>query len=85
MVNAMEQAKLEPVVIEDLVRIGEDMGIEKGRVEMARAVLRSVLALRKLVLGADAEARIAACTDPTTLKRWHDQAVLAGGPAEVFQ
>jgi hypothetical protein len=81
MVNAMEQANLEPVVIEDLVKIGEDM----GRVEMGRSVLRSVLALRKLVLGADAEARIAACTDPATLKRWVDQAVLAASPAEVLQ
>jgi hypothetical protein len=30
MVSAMEQANLEPVIIEDLVRIGEDIGFDRG-------------------------------------------------------
>src|SRR4051812_46826434 len=33
MVTAMEQANLEPVVIEDLVKFGEDRGYERGRTE----------------------------------------------------
>ena len=51
----MEQANLEPVIIEDLVKFGEDRGYERGR-EEERATLRRVLALRKLGLKADGEA-----------------------------
>jgi len=47
MVTAMEQANLEPVIIEDLVKFGEDRGYERGREDEDRATLRRVLALRK--------------------------------------
>ena len=80
MVTAMEHANLEPVVIEDLVKFGED----RGRVAEQRSTLRRVLALRKLALGAEGEAQIDACEDLATLQRWHDQAVLAGSAAEVL-
>ncbi len=80
MVAAMERANLEPVVIEDLVKFGED----RGRVAEQRSTLRRVLALRKLALGAEGEAQIDACEDLATLQRWHDQAVLAGSAAEVL-
>jgi len=56
MVTAMEQANLEPVIIEDLVKFGEDRGYERGREEervTMRRVLRRVLAMRKLGLNAD--------------------------------
>jgi hypothetical protein len=33
MVAAMEQANLQPVVIEDLVKFGEDRGYDRGRTE----------------------------------------------------
>lgn len=33
MIKAMEAAKVEPVVIEDLVEIGRDLGLEQGRAE----------------------------------------------------
>ena len=120
MVTAMEQANLEPVIIEDLVKFGEDRGYERGRLEgkeqgrvegeergrlkgeergrleeqrasldrrleEARVTLRRVLALRKLGLTADGEARIDACTDFATLQRWHDQAVLAATADEALQ
>jgi hypothetical protein len=89
MVTAMEQASLEPVIIEDLVKFGEDRGYdrgyERGRLEEERATLRRVLALRKLGLKADGEARIDACTDLATLQRWHDQAVLAASADEALQ
>jgi hypothetical protein len=81
MVTAMEQAKLEPVVIEDLVKFGED----RGRLEEGRSTLQKVLALRHLVISPEAEARIASCRDLETLRRWIEQAVLAASPAEVFQ
>lgn len=89
MVTAMEQASLEPVIIEDLVKFGEDRGYdrgyERGRLEEERATLRRVLALRKLGLKADGEARIDACTDLAMLQRWHDQAVLAASADEALQ
>jgi predicted transposase YdaD len=117
MVTAMEQANLEPVIIEDLVKFGEDRGYERGRLEgeergrlegeergrlegeergrfegrlegrleEERATLRRVLALRKLGLNADGEARINACMDLATLQRWHDQAVLAATADEALQ
>jgi hypothetical protein len=89
MVTAMEQASLEPVIIEDLVKFGEDRGYdrgyERGRLEEERATLRRVLALRKLGLKAEGEARIDACTDLATLQRWHDQAVLAASADEALQ
>ena len=81
MVKAMEQANLEPVIIEDLVKFGED----RGRLEGERSTLRRVLALRKLGLKPDGEARIDACTDLATLQRWLDQAVLAASADEALQ
>lgn len=58
---------------------------EEGRVLEAQSVLRRVLAHRKLALGAEADARIDACTDLTTLERWHDQAVDAPSAAEALK
>jgi hypothetical protein len=73
------------VIIEDLVKFGEDRGYERGRLEEERATLRRVLALRKLGLKADGEARINACMDLATLQRWLDQAVLAATADEALQ
>ncbi len=70
---------------EDLVRFGEDRGYERGRTEEERATLRRVLALRKLGLKAEGEARIDACADLATLQRWLDQAVLAASADEALQ
>jgi len=81
MVTAMEQANLEPVIIEDLVKFGEDRGEDRA----LRRMLRRLLALRKLALNADGEARIDACTDLATLQRWLDQAVLAASADEALQ
>jgi len=44
-----------------------------------------VLALRRLALSAEEEARIAACGDLDTLRRWHDQAVVVASAAEALQ
>jgi hypothetical protein len=81
MVRAMEQASLEPVVIEDLVKFGED----RGELKSARSALRRVIAVRKLMLSPESERRIDVCTDIETLSRWHDQAVLAASADEALQ
>ncbi len=93
MVKAMEDANLEPVVIEDLVKFGEDRGLkrglkkghEQGRREEERETLRRVLALRKLSLRPEQEQQIAACTDLLTLRRWHDQAIFAQNSEDALR
>ncbi len=85
MVSAMEQTNMEPVVIEDLVRFGEDRGMKKGRREGERGCLRRVLALRKLALSAQQEQQIDACTERATLRRWLDQAVFAESAADALR
>jgi hypothetical protein len=82
MVSAMEQADLEPVVIEDLVKFGEDRGLRKGELRADRSALRRVLALRKLELSAEQEQQIKTCTDLPTLRRWLDQAIFAESAVE---
>jgi hypothetical protein len=85
----MEQASLEPVVIEDLVKFGEDRGLKKGvkqgRRQEARATLRRVLGLRKLTLTAQQEQQIDTCTDLATLHQWHDQAIFAESAADALR
>jgi hypothetical protein len=53
--------------------------------EEARSSLRHVLALRRLALSAEQEARIEACGDLDTLRRWLDQAVVVASAAEALQ
>ncbi|MCC6556005.1 MAG: hypothetical protein IT372_23840 [Polyangiaceae bacterium] len=97
MVSAMEQVNLEPVVIEDLVKFGEDRGLKKGlkrglkkgelrgELRAERSTLRRVLALRELELSAEQEQQIKTCTDLATLRRWHDQAIFAESAAEALR
>jgi hypothetical protein len=58
--------------------------VKEAQIQEARAVLRDVLAVRGLTLGADDEVRINACTDHDTLRRWHKQAVVAPTVSEVL-
>lgn len=58
-----------------------DEGLNEGRLAEARSALRRVLTRRKLVINADSQARIDACTDLTTLERWLEQAVDAASVA----
>ena len=51
----------------------------------SRALLRDVLARRRLTLTAAEQARIDACIDLATLKRWHNQAVDAASAAEALR
>jgi len=89
MVSAMDQVNLEPVIIEDLVKFGEDRGLKKGRkqggLRADRSSLRRVLTLRKLELSAEQEHQIATCKHLETLQRWHDQAIFAQSAAEALR
>ncbi len=101
MVMAMEDANLEPVIIEDLVKFGEDRGrkkglaqgrkqgiaegIEKGRREEEREVLRLVFAERKLTLTPEQKQQIDTCTHLETLRRWVKQALSAKSAADALR
>ncbi len=81
MVTAMERASPEPVIIEDLVKFGEDRGLLRH----ARSTLRRALARRQIALTPEAEARIDACMDVDTLERWFGQAIDAATADEALQ
>jgi hypothetical protein len=71
----------EPEVKQELV----DEGRLEGRLEEERGALRSVLAARGLRCSAEDEARIDACTDLPTLRRWLQQAAVAASVAEAMR
>jgi hypothetical protein len=78
------RAKLAQWAMEAYPHVVENM-IHSAHLAEARTGLRHVLALRRLALTAADEARIDACTDLDTLRRWHDQAVVAAGVAEALR
>src|SRR5688572_17420694 len=57
----------------------------EGRLAEARAALRRVLVQRQLTPSKDEDARIEACTELTTLERWHDRAVTAASVSDVLR
>lgn len=59
--------------------------VEEGRLAEARDALRRVLVRRRFGLRPEDEARIEACTDLATLKRWLEQAVTAASVAEALE
>lgn len=68
--------------------VGNELRLEgqrEGQLKQQRASLRSVLAVRRLVLSADDEARIDACHDLDVLGRWLGQAVVAVNVAEALR
>ncbi len=89
MVRAMEEQGIEPVIIEDLVKFGEDRGearglaqgeargLAQGEALGLRAGLRAVFASRGLRLTPEQEARLDACADVLTLSRWLAKATTA--------
>jgi hypothetical protein len=74
-----------PEMRDKLVGEGHLKGRLEGRLEEARTSLRHVLALRGLALSAEEDARIDACGDLDTLRRWLDQAVVVARAAEALQ
>jgi hypothetical protein len=84
MVKAMQSAAFEPVIIEDLVKFGEDIGFEKGLLEGLRKALFAVLAGRGLRLGPKGKQRVAAEDSTERLQRWLSRAASARSAREVF-
>ncbi|MGZ3419243.1 MAG: hypothetical protein ACXVEF_39165 [Polyangiales bacterium] len=98
--RAMERANMEPVIIEDLVDYGYDLGlaegiergieqgieqgIEAGRVAEAIAALLAVLSARSLTLPSSLEARVRACTNVAQLDAWLRRGAVATSLEEVF-
>ncbi len=80
MIDAMEWNDQEPILIEDLIKIGEDDGFEKG----LRSALRTVLDARGIPLDEVQRARIEAEVDVARLSAWMRRAVLAKDGASVF-
>jgi hypothetical protein len=70
MSRAMETRDVEPVIIEDLVRIGEDLGLERGQLEMAREELVAVVESHHLALTDEQRARIQAEESLPRLRIW---------------
>jgi hypothetical protein len=84
MIKAMEAAKIEPVVIEDLVEIGRDMGFDEGMargmtqgIEAARGMLLETLSARGLVASAAQLERIAEERSLDRIREWHRVALTA--------
>ncbi len=75
-------------LIDQGIEKGIEEGIERGQVEgqliATRASLRRVLVHRQLTPSKDEDARIDACTDLTTLKRWLDRAFTATSASDVL-
>lgn len=93
MVDAMAQRNLEPVIIEDLVKYGEEIGFEKGEqtgldkgeLKEARKALRRVLSRKQLFLSSEQEQLIDGCDKLDQLETWLDDAVLASSCDDVFR
>ncbi len=75
---------MEPVIIEDLVDYGYDLGVAEGRVTEAIAALVAVLSARALAITPPYEQRVRSCTDHALLVTWHRRAVTASSIEEVF-
>ena len=79
---------MDPELREEVVRKAYEDGLEKsvdqGRLLEARVLLHRMLAVRKLSVSTEDEGRIEACTDLATLRRWHDQALVASSAAEAL-
>jgi hypothetical protein len=82
MVTAMEQANLEPVIIEDLVKFGEDRGYDRGRTEtyvrlfaqrLGRALTdreRATVVQRLQALGDERLNAVVLSSSPEALAAW---------------
>jgi len=81
-IEARRQHILE-VLLEASPQTQQQLRLE-GRLTEARDALRRVLAHRQLMPGQGDDARIEACTDLATLKRWQDQAFTAASVSEAL-
>jgi hypothetical protein len=74
-----------PETQQQLIDKGRSEGQLEGRLAEARAALRRVLVQRQITPSKDEDARIEACTELTTLERWHDRAVTAASVSDALQ
>ena len=92
---AAEELHMQPIIIEDLVKIGEDMGLERGRAEglelgraegkaegKAEGVL-AVLEARGVAVPDPIRRRVIACTDVAKLDAWIRRAAVVSDAAEL--
>ena len=95
MVGAMTRAGMEPVIIEDLVRFGQDRGVEigikegmeKGKLEACHALARTLLDMldaRGLQPTPEERTTIEAETSIERLGRWCGRAGVASSVAEIL-
>lgn len=84
MLDAMERNGQEPILIEDLIKIGEDDGFEKGRQTTLREGIVMVLEARGVPLDAAQRARIEAELDADRLAAWMRRAAVATDARAVF-
>jgi hypothetical protein len=83
MVKAMKQEEVEPVILEDLVKIGEDWGIEKGRAEgFAEALATAYRSRFRKALPVKLREAIAATQDAAVLNGWLE-IVVTGSAREL--
>jgi hypothetical protein len=98
MLKAMEHEHMEPIIIEDLVHIGQDIGRKEGykvgheeghkeghkegAVATLRDSIRKVLAVHGVLLSEVQRAQLDACDDPALISRWFDRALRGDAPAD---
>jgi hypothetical protein len=78
MAKVLDEMNMEPIIIEDLVKFGEDRGFEKGiekgieegRLEMAREMLLEMLDLRGISVDDSTRARILTEPSMDRLREW---------------
>jgi predicted transposase YdaD len=68
---------------EDVMNAGEQL-IEQGRADGLRAAIAAVMSARRLTLSEARRARMASCTDVSTLTAWLERAATASSEADIF-
>jgi hypothetical protein len=78
-----------PQTKQQLIEQGLEQGLEQGQLAgqliATRDSLRQVLVHRQLTPSQDEDARIEACTDIATLKRWLDRAFTAASVSDALR
>jgi hypothetical protein len=91
-VRAMEKRGMQPIIIEDLVKFGEDRGeargeargVHRGTLDEARRAVLEALDARGLVIADVVRARVLEEGSLDQLRGWLRRAVVADRVEEVF-
>jgi hypothetical protein len=84
MVKTMDQASMQPVIIEDLVKFGIDQGLEQGRLQATREALLEIIEVRGLKLRPAQRRRVMAETSIARLRALRLRALTARTTAEII-